>query len=104
MKHITIAAIAVFFTLSITADVAEAGRISRACMKAGRSAATPSLCRCVQRQANRTLTFADRRIAAKFFRKPQKAQDVRQSDSARLKAFWKRYKAFGQAAKENCGN
>jgi hypothetical protein len=104
MKHVILAAFIALITLPATAPVAEAGRISRACIKAGRSSATPALCRCVQRQANRTLSFSDRRRAAKFFRKPQMAQDVRQSDSPKLEAFWKRYKAFGQAAKTRCGS
>ncbi len=103
MKHFILAAFIALMTLSSTVTLAEAGRVSRACLKADRAAATPALCKCIQRQANRTLTFSDRRLAAKFFRKPQKAQDVRQSDNPRKEAFWKRYKAFGQAAKENCG-
>lgn len=78
------------------------GPISSACLSAGRKAANRSLCGCVQTVANRSLTPADQRLAASFFSNPQKAQDVRQSDNTSREAFWKRYKAFGQAAERTC--
>lgn len=81
---------------------ADAGRIERACKAADRKAASASLCSCVQRAANAKLTFADRRLAAKFFRKPDLAQETRQSDDPRKERFWKRYKAFSAHAAKTC--
>ncbi|WGI21176.1 hypothetical protein [Amylibacter sp. IMCC11727] len=81
---------------------AQAGRIERACKASDRKAATASLCRCVQQAANAKLTFADRRLAAKFFKKPDLAQETRQSSDPRKERFWKRYKAFGAYASKIC--
>ncbi|WP_239479518.1 hypothetical protein [Actibacterium sp. 188UL27-1] len=60
------------------------------------------LCKCIQRVADQTLTRGDQRKGAKFFAKPQKAQDTRQSDNASNEAFWKKWKAFGNTAQAIC--
>lgn len=85
------------------APAAEAGVISRACLKADRQAASPALCRCIQGVANSSLTRAERKRASKFFADPQQAQDTRQSSRSGDEKFWLRYKAFGQAAQAQCG-
>lgn len=79
-----------------------AGPISKACFKMDRAAATRTACRCAQRVANVKLSRTDQKLAAKFFRDPQMAQDVRQSDRPSYEAFWKRYKSFGELAAQSC--
>lgn len=74
------------------------GPISEACMKAGRSAANPSTCSCIQVAANRTLGNSEQKRAATFFGDPQKAQDARSSTSS----FWKRYREFAETAEAMC--
>lgn len=82
--------------------VAMAGPIDRACMASDRKARSLRLCRCIQQVADQTLSRSDQRMAAKFFRDPQKAQDVRQSDSQNHEAFWRKYRAFGETAAAMC--
>ena len=79
------------------------GTIGSACMEAGRAAANPALCSCVQRAANARLSGAEQRRAAEFFADPQKAQDTRQSDNAGSERFWERYKDFAALARSMCG-
>ncbi|AOZ68421.1 hypothetical protein LPB142_03085 [Rhodobacter xanthinilyticus] len=81
-----------------------AGAIDSACLKTGRSAANRELCGCVQRVADMTLSKSDQRRAAKFFKDPDMAQQVRMSDSASDEAFWARYKQFAGAAENYCSN
>ena len=82
---------------------AEAGStIERACLKSNRRAASKPLCGCIQRVADQMLTRKDQRLAAKFFKDPHRAQEIRQSDRAAHEEFWKRYKAFGQSAGDIC--
>ncbi len=81
---------------------ADAGRIERACKASDRNAASSALCRCIQKAANAKLTFSDRRLAAKFFKKPDLAQETRQSDDPRKERFWKRYKSFSAHAAKVC--
>jgi hypothetical protein len=78
------------------------GDVGRACLSAGRQAASPSLCSCVQRVANQTLTAAEQRRAAGFFSDPDKAQETRRSERAGDKAFWERYRAFSRSAEASC--
>lgn len=87
----------------LTPSVAMAGPIDRACMASNRSARSPRLCSCIQRVADQTLSRSDQRVAAKFFRDPQRAQDIRQSDSQAHEIFWRKYRAFGEAAAASCG-
>jgi len=103
MKKLLMVLFLAGFMAPVAPPVAQAGVISRACMKSPRPAKSAQLCRCIQRVANQTLSRSDRRLAAKFFSKPQMAQDVRQSDRRSHEIFWKKYKAFGAAAKARCG-
>ncbi len=87
----------------VTTPAAEAGStIERACMKSNRRAASKPLCGCIQQVADQMLTRSDQRKAAKFFKDPHRAQEIRQSDRASDEAFWKRYKAFGTTAGNIC--
>lgn len=79
-----------------------AGVIERACRQSDRTAANPSLCRCIQKVANRELSRGERRTVAKWFSDPHQAQVVRQSDRSSDEVLWKRYKAFGQTAQKTC--
>jgi len=97
-RFVIVAALAAF-----TGTAAQAGTIERACLKADRKAASRSLCGCIQDAADATLNNRDQRLAAKFFKKPSMAQDIRQSDRAVHEAFWKRYKEFGATAQTYCG-
>lgn len=90
--------------LILTSAVAEAGPISRACMASDRNARSNALCGCLQQVADRTLDRRDQRLAAKIFRKPQMAQDIKMSSSSSHEVFWKRYKSFGSAATQTCSS
>ena len=100
MKRLT-TLMAVCLTMSATA--ADAGRIERACKASDRKAASRALCNCVQRAADAKLSNADQRLASKFFKKPDLAQETRQSDDPRKERFWKRYKSFSAHAAKVCG-
>lgn len=105
MKHIAFAALIAVITLPATAPVAHAGgKIQRACLKSDRAGVSRPLCRCIQDAADRVLSRRDQTLAAKFFKDPQMAQDVRQADNSSKEAFWKRYKEFGSTAKAYCGS
>ena len=98
MKSIAIAAV----LAAVTAGMAGAGTIERACLKSDRKAASRALCGCIQSVADLTLTGSEQRKAAKFFRDPHLAQVTRQSDRPSDEVFWKRYKAFGATAETYC--
>jgi hypothetical protein len=97
MKHL-------FLTVALCAVpyAASAGTIERACLGSDRSAANPQLCACIQQAADLTLTNRDQSRAAKFFRDPHQAQEVRQSDRASDEEFWRRYRSFGDTAEAFC--
>jgi hypothetical protein len=102
MRHL--AAITIYAVVLSLAAPAQAGlgALDRACRKSNRPSATPEMCRCIQRVANDSLTRSERRKAAKFFKDPQRAQNMRQSDRSSDKIMWKKYKVFGQRAREIC--
>ena len=90
-------------TLVILATgAAQAGPISRACNASDRKASSPRLCHCIQRVANDTLDRSDQRLAAKFFKEPDLAQEIKMSDNRSHENFWKKYKAFGTTASKTC--
>lgn len=86
----------------LSAGIAQAGPIERACLKADRKSASRPLCNCVQQVADLTLDNRDQRLAASFFKDPHRAQEIRQSDNSSHESFWKRYKAFGASAESYC--
>ena len=91
-------AAALFAALALPAA---AGTIRDACLAAER-AGTPQLCACIQAAADRTLSKRDQRLAARFFRDPDMAQEIRQSDRRAHEVFWQRYRAFGETAEAFC--
>ncbi|MFP7672622.1 hypothetical protein ACG74X_04600 [Marivita sp. S0852] len=78
------------------------GPISRACMSSDRRARNAQLCGCIQTVANQTLTRSDQRKTVRFFRDPQRAQDIKMSQTAADDAFWDRYKAFSARSERSC--
>lgn len=88
--------------LIVSTAAVQAGPISRACMASDSKNRNSSVCGCIQQVADQTLTSADQRLAAKIFRKPQMAQDIKMSDSRAHEVFWQRYKLFGTTASKAC--
>jgi len=81
---------------------AAANPIQRACLQSGRSAASNTLCACIGAAADMTLTNRQMRDGARFFRDPQRAQDVRQSDRRNDEELWLAWRSFGEAAEAMC--
>jgi len=81
---------------------AQAGAIERACLQSARASGNRALCGCIQHVADQTLNRGEQRQAARLFKDPQRAQDIRQSSNASHEVFWKRYKAFGATAEATC--
>nr|WP_319247524.1 hypothetical protein [uncultured Celeribacter sp.] len=100
---IALATIVTVASATLTPLSASAGTIERACLSSDRAANNRALCGCIQQVADLTLSRGDQRQAAKFFKDPQKAQDIRQSDNSSHESFWRRYKAFGETASQYCG-
>ncbi len=98
LNRIVIAAAAVM----MTAPLAMAGPIDSACIRSDRARGNAPLCGCIQQVANQSLSRADQRRAADFFRDPHQAQVVRMSKSNADNAFWARYKKFAGAAEAYC--
>lgn len=103
MKRVLVLVAVLGISAALVAPSAMAGdAIRKACLKAGRPAASRALCGCIQSVADQSLNRRDQRLAATFFKDPHKAQVIRQSDRASHEAFWLRYKAFGSQAEETC--
>ncbi|MCF6233332.1 MAG: hypothetical protein L3J36_09595 [Rhodobacteraceae bacterium] len=100
MKNVILVVLSVAI-LSSAAPVV-AGVIDRACRKADRTAASPQLCSCIQKVANSSLSFVERRKVAKWFDDPHSAQVTRQSDKRSDEDLWLRYRAFGELAQASC--
>lgn len=97
MRRILLAAAA----LAVLGTTAQAGAIESACINSDRKVSR-ALCGCIQQVADITLTRSDQRLAAKFFKDPQKAQDMRQSSNSSNESFWLKYKNFGATAEAYC--
>lgn len=78
------------------------GPISKACLSSDRKARNSRLCGCIQTVANQSLSGGDQRKAARFFRDPQRAMDVKMSKTASDDAFWDRYKVFASRSERSC--
>ncbi len=87
---------------ALAAGAASAGTIESACLKSERRAASRALCGCIQQAADVTLDRRDQRLAAKFFRDPHRAQEVRQSGRRSNSVFWQKYRRFGATAEAHC--
>ncbi|WP_284163500.1 hypothetical protein [Frigidibacter sp. SD6-1] len=92
--------IAGLFALILPSAALAGGTIDKACRATGRAGA--GLCGCIQSVADQVLSRSDQRRAATFFADPDKAQEVRLSDSASAEAFWDRYAAFASTAEAVC--
>ena len=97
MRYIIFSICLAVIALPVATAPVEAAAIKKACMASDRKA-NPRLCACIQSAADRTLTRKDQRLAASFFRDPDRAQEVRQSDRRSDEVFWKRYRTFGETA------
>lgn len=80
-----------------------ANPIERACNQSDRRAASAQLCSCVGMAAEMTLSNSEQRQAARFFRDPDQAQNVRMSDRRSDERLWENYRRFGATAEEMCG-
>ena len=89
-------------SLSVLSTAAVAGPIQSACLRSDRPGATRAMCGCIQQAADQTLSNADQRRAASFFKDPDKANTVWLSKSDKDDAFWERYKNFGATAEAYC--
>ncbi|MCR9127052.1 MAG: hypothetical protein NXH82_13125 [Rhodobacteraceae bacterium] len=78
------------------------GIVERACLLSDRRAASRSLCKCIDTVARQDLTLADRRLMVRFFKNPDLAQRIRQSDRRSHEAFWARYVAYSRRASQVC--
>lgn len=79
-----------------------AGPVENACNRSERAGSNRALCRCIDAVASQTLTRSEQRRAARFFANPDEAQTVRMSRSSADNEFWRRYRAFGEAAERSC--
>lgn len=86
----------------LIAPPALAGPIDSACLRSERGAQNRPVCGCIQQVADMTLSRADQRRAARFFRDADEAQSVRMSTSDNDNAFWARYKNFAATAEAYC--
>ncbi|WP_304616917.1 hypothetical protein [Paracoccus sp. (in: a-proteobacteria)] len=98
LNRLMIAAAAVV----MTAPLAVAGPIDSACVRSDRARGNAALCGCIQQVANQTLSRADQRRAAQFFRDPHRAQEVRTSKRNGDSEFWRRYRHFASQAETLC--
>lgn len=99
MKKLLLATLVVIGT---AAQLPAAGILERACLGSSSQAANRAVCGCIQQAANLTLSGSDQRVASDFFKNPDKAQQIRQSDRRSHEAFWQRYKQFGATAQAYC--
>ncbi|AXI48051.1 hypothetical protein C1J03_19820 [Sulfitobacter sp. SK012] len=80
------------------------GPVQKACQSQGRKKASRARCGCIQAVADRSLSGGDQRRGAKFFKEPEKAQEVRQSDRDGDERFWREWKEFGSKAATLCAS
>jgi len=85
------------------AAASASGPISRACLMSDRTARSRQLCGCIQAVADMSLSARDQSLAASFYSNPQKAQDVRQSNSPNNERFWQKYREYADTSEQICG-
>lgn len=81
---------------------ASANPIERACLQSDRPSVTRGLCSCIGAAADRTLSRSQMRNGARFFRDPQRAQEVRMSDRRSDEALWQAWRNFTETAEALC--
>ena len=99
MKHLLFVAA---MSAGLSAGMAEAGAIKRACLKADRAAASRELCTCIERVARPMFTASQKRRIVRFFAEPHLSQELRQSDRRSDERFWEQYQAWGAAVRSRC--
>ena len=90
------------FALCLLAEPATANPVKSACVSSERARGQQDLCSCIQRVADQTLTERDQKLVARFFKDPERAQAIRQSNSRVHEDFWERYERFGRSAEALC--
>ena len=80
-----------------------AGPIQQACLRSDRNAVSLAACGCIEGVAEFTLSAADQRKVAGFFKDPERAEKARAADGKADEAFWERYESFGSQAELYCG-
>jgi hypothetical protein len=93
--------LAALVLMGVTGAVS-AGPVERACVASVRAKGNSSLCGCVQKVADVTLSGADQVMVAQFFLNPDKAEEVRMKSTVSANAFWDRYTVFGEQAQMAC--
>jgi len=93
---------AIVSLIVLAPGAALAGPIENACNRSDRPGANRAMCRCIDAVASQTLTRGEQRRAARFFANPDEAQSVRMSRTPADNEFWRRYRAFGEAAERSC--
>ncbi|KAA9008261.1 arginine transporter [Histidinibacterium aquaticum] len=78
------------------------GAVGEACLAAGRSAANPRVCGCIDQVAGNTLTPAEQRAAANYFEDPEELQAMKLDDRPAAERMWDRYDNFVQTARAIC--
>lgn len=101
-RFLFLPALALACATAVAPVAVSANPIERACQQSNRSAATPTLCTCIGRAAQQTLSNRQMRDGARFFRDPQRAQDVRQSDRRGDEDLWRAWRSFGETAESMC--
>ena len=76
--------------------------IRKACVASDRGQGRQTLCKCIQGVADQTLTARDKRLVIRFFKDPERAQEIRLSDRQLHEDFWERYERFGRSAEALC--
>lgn len=84
------------------AGAGSAQSIERSCLQSNRDAKTRALCGCIQQAADLMLSTNDQKLAATFYREPDKAQEIRQSGRSSHEKFWDRYKDYAATAVKYC--
>jgi hypothetical protein len=102
MKRTILLAVCMAVAVPALSSIAAAGPIENACNRSKRAGANRSLCACIERVADQTLSGSDQRRAATFFKDPEKAHKVWMSKRGSDDVFWDRYKAFGAQAEATC--
>lgn len=78
------------------------GPIKSACLASDRKARSDYKCGCIQAVANGHLSRSEQHRAIKFYGDPHSAQEIRQSDRAGDKQFWKAYSTYANEASRVC--
>ena len=84
------------------APFAQAQQIERACLRSDREARSRALCGCIQQAANLTLSANDQKLAASFYNKPGRLEDIQGSGRSAQLRFLERYAAYVEAARAFC--